>query len=206
MLSKEYKERLRERPFRPDSCNIERRKIKLFNAKLEYATKHKTTPWTMVELDKVLSNLKINISRDQDGYINEIFKPCSIGHDLKQSILVMFNKLKSEQLFTDFMLFASITTIPKSGSESILRNQRGIFRISVLRSILMKLVFNRNYQTIDSNMSESNIGGRKGKGCRNNIFIINGIIHDVLSSAKKKPVILQIYDYTQMFDAMNLKR
>ena len=42
-------------------------------------------------------------------------------------------------------------------------------------------------------------------GCRNNIFIINGIIYDVLSSVKKDPIILQIYDYQQMFDAMFLE-
>ena len=49
------------------------------------------------------------------------------------------------------------------------------------------------------------MGGRKGKGCRNNIFIVNGIIHDVMSSQKKHPVLLQIYDYRQMFDAINLE-
>ena len=50
------------------------------------------------------------------------------------------------------------------------------------------------------------MGGRKGKGCRNNIFIINGIIHDVLKSKKKKPVMLQIYGYAQMFDSINLEQ
>ena len=37
------------------------------------------------------------------------------------------------------------------------------------------------------------------------IFIVNGIIHDVLSSAKKDPVMLQQYDYRQMFDAIYLE-
>ena len=55
-------------------------------------------------------------------------------------------------------------------------------------------------------MSDSQMGGRKGKGCRNNIFIVNGIINDVLKSRKKKPVMLQIYDYAQMFDSINLEQ
>ena len=55
-------------------------------------------------------------------------------------------------------------------------------------------------------MSDSQMGGRKGKGCRNNIFILNGIIHDVLHSKKMKPVLLQIYDYAQMFDSINLEQ
>ena len=43
------------------------------------------------------------------------------------------------------------------------------------------------------------------KGCRNNIFILNGIIHEVMKSNKMKPVTLQIYDYAQMFDSINLE-
>ena len=55
-------------------------------------------------------------------------------------------------------------------------------------------------------MSDCQMGGRKGKGGRNNIFIVNGIIHDVMSSKKKEAVLLQIYDYKQMFDAINLEQ
>lgn len=70
----------------------------------------------------------------------------------------------------------------------------------------MRLIYNEKYPKIDKNMSDCQMGGRKRKGCRNNIFIINGIIHDVMSSKKKKPALLQIYDYRQMFDAINLEQ
>ena len=50
------------------------------------------------------------------------------------------------------------------------------------------------------------MGGRKNKGCKNNIFIVNGIIHEVLKSKKNKPIVLQIYDYAQMFDSINLEQ
>ena len=69
----------------------------------------------------------------------------------------------------------------------------------------MKLIYNQNYQKIDKNMSDSNIGGRKGKGCRDHIFVINGIIHHQLAKKVKKPLCIQIYDYTQMFDSMSLE-
>ena len=49
------------------------------------------------------------------------------------------------------------------------------------------------------------MGARKNKGCSNNLFIINGIIHEVLRSKKNKPILLQIYDFAQMFDAIDLK-
>ena len=54
--------------------------------------------------------------------------------------------------------------------------------------ILMRLIYNEKYPTIDSNMSDCQMGARKRKGCRNNLFIVNGIIHDVLPSKKKNPV------------------
>ena len=49
------------------------------------------------------------------------------------------------------------------------------------------------------------MGGRKAKGCKTNIWIINGIIHETLRRKKNKPVVLQIYDYAQMFDSINLE-
>ena len=103
------------------------------------------------------------------------------------------------------MNVSNITTVPKKGSRLQLKNERGIFRVPVIRSILMKMIYNSNYPEIDANMSDCQMGGRRGKGCRNNIFILNGIIHEILKSKKKQQLIFQIYDYAQMFDSINLK-
>ena len=117
----------------------------------------------------------------------------------------MCNKIKEKRMIPKFMIYANITTVPKKGNLSNLENERGIFRVDVIRSILMRLIYNDIYPEVDKNMSDSQMGGRKGKGCRNNIFIINGIIHDVIMNAKK-PILLQIYDYKQMFDSINLQQ
>ena len=49
-------------------------------------------------------------------------------------------------------------------------------------------------------MSDSYIGARKNKNIRNHIFIVNSIIHDVLSKKGKKPIDIMVLDYKQMFD------
>ena len=103
------------------------------------------------------------------------------------------------------MNYANITTVPKQGSRIEPRNERGIFRVAVVRYILMRLIYDMKYPTIDRNMSDCQMGARKKKGCKNNIFIINGIIHEVMKSKKMSPVLLQIYDYQQMFDSINLE-
>ena len=173
---------------------------------MKLAGSRKSSDWKMTDLEKALSNLKNNKSRDYSGYINEIFKPDVIGEDLKNSLLLMFNKLKAKQMIPRFMNIANITTVPKAGSRLDPRNERGIFRVSVIRYILMRLLYHMKYPTIEQNISDCQMGARKKKGCKNNIFIIQGIIHEVLKSKKMHPVLLQIYDCEQMFDSINLQQ
>ena len=185
---------------------IKSRRNKIFKMQLKLARGNSSQPWKITDLEKALRGLKNHKSRDHEGYINEIFKPGVIGIDLKQSLLTMFNKLKTKKLIPSFMRYANITTVPKKGSLTILENMRGIFRVDIVRSILMRMVYNEKYPQIDKNMSDSQMGGRKGKGCRNNLFIINGIIHDVMKSRNMKPVQFQFSDYRQMFDGINLQQ
>ena len=87
-----------------------------------------------------------------------------------------------------------MTTVPKSGSILDPTNERGIFRVDIFRSILMRLIYNSKYSNIEQNISDCQMGARKGKGCRSNIWILNGIIHENSKISNKKPVLLQFYD------------
>ena len=206
LLSKEYRNRLRKRPVRPDLSDMRVRRSKLFKLKMKYAGSQKSPAWSMSDLEIALKNLKRNKSRDFEGYLNEIFKLDVIGDNLKESLLLMFNMLKKHQLIPIFMNYCNVTTVPKKGSKTELANERGIFRCPVTRAVLMRLIYNTKYPTIDENMSDCQMGARKGKGCRNNIFILNAIIHDVMKSKNRKPVIFQVTDYKQMFDSMDLEQ
>ena len=66
----------------------------------------------------------------------------------------------------------------------------------------MKLLFKDNYDILDSNMTDSNIGGRKNKRIQDHLFIVNGILFDVTRHKKKKPVSICVYDCRQCFDSM----
>ena len=66
----------------------------------------------MSDLEKALSDLKNDKSRDHVGYVNEIFKKGVIGKDLKDSLLIILNKLKIKKEISTFMRFANITTVP----------------------------------------------------------------------------------------------
>ena len=174
--------------------------------KMKLAESRKSPEWTMKDLEKALADLKNNKSRDFEGFINEIFKANVIGENMKRSLLTMLNKCKWHKLIPIYMNFTNITTVPKRGSRIEPKNERGIFRVAIVRAILMRLIYNTKYKKIDRNMSDCQMGGRKNKGCKNNIFVINGIIHEVLRSKKNKAIVLQIYDYAQMFDSIDLQQ
>ena len=66
----------------------------------------------------------------------------------------------------------------------------------------MTLIYNLKKLKVEAHMSDSNMGGRTNKSCTYHIWILNGIIHDQLSSIRKTPVVIQQYDFCQMFDGM----
>ena len=104
----------------------------------------------------------------------------------------------------DMMKDVNVVMIPKAGNKNMhnIQNQRGIFLISVYRSILMKLLLKDEYKTIDSFMSDSNVGGRKGRRAQDHIFIVNGISFKHARSQTKKQISICIYDCEQCFDSM----
>ena len=206
IYQKEYKHRLRPRPILPEIQDLEALQDQLFKVRLESASKIISPPWKISELDKVLSSLKSGKSRDPSGLLSNIFKKPVCGTDLKLSLLTLLNKTKETQQIPSFFSNSNISSIwKKKGDILDLEFHRGIFLGSIFKTIMMKLIYFRNYSTIDSNMSESNVGGRKGRNCRDHIFVVNGAIQDALSSKHAKPLDLLICDYKTMFDGLDVR-
>ena len=66
--------------------------------------------------------------------------------------------------------------------------------------IMDKLVYNDYYDTVDKNMSDSNVGGRKRRNIRDNLFIVYGVINYALKNGLE--VDMNLYDLAKCFDAM----
>ena len=174
--------------------------------RLKISQNKKSKTWNMKDLESVLKELKPQKARDPNGWINEIFSSEVAGKNLKISMLKLFNKMKEQNFLPQFLRKADVATIYKGkGEKSDLTNDRGIFLVPIFRSILMRLIYRDNYDTIDRSMSDSQVGGRKKKNIRNHIWVINGIINDVLHTKKKTPIDIQIYDYKQCFDSLWLQ-
>ena len=114
----------------------------------------------------------------------------------------MYNKMKSTGTIPSFMKFINISSFYKDrGEVTDLESERGIFLVSIFRTIFIKMVYKDKYDVIEKSMSDSNIGARKHKNIRNHIFIVNSIIHDVLSKKSNDPIDIMVLDYKQMFDS-----
>ena len=156
----------------------------------------------MEDLNKVLRNLKKNKARDPLGYCNELFRPEVAGDDLKMAILKMMNKIKKDQIFPESLQLCNISSIwKKKSSRNDFDAYRGIFTVTIFRSIMDRLIYNDEYTTIDSNLSDCNVGARKNRNIRDNIFVLNAIINSI-NKGNEDPVDVQVYDVEKCFDSL----
>ena len=104
------------------------------------------------------------------GLANDIFRPEVAGDDLKLAISKLMNKIKAEQLYSECLEPCDISSIWKrKGSIHYFDSYRGIFRVTIFRSILDKLIYYDEYSNIDSNLTNSNVGARKNHNTIGNL-------------------------------------
>ena len=196
-----YKSRLSHRVMNPELFSMYDIKMQLFNLRLQVSQNIKSKKWTEENLIKVLRSLKKNKSADPHGLIYELFRPEVIGSDLFTSLLMLCNSVKEQLLIPHFLTFTDVTSIYKQkGDRSDLENDRGLFGVSKIRSIIEKLVYQDAYEDIDNTMSDSNVGGRKNRNIRDNLLVIYATINDAVRN--KKEIDIQFYDISKCFDAM----
>ena len=111
------------------------------------------------------------------------------------------NKIKESNEFPDAFRLCNITSIFKKGKRDNFDNYRGVFRVMVLRSILDRIVYNDIYPVIDSNLSDANVGARKGRNVRDNLFVLYAIINSIKKGGEEA-CDLGVYDVEKCFDSL----
>ena len=187
-----FSERLKNRPMKHTLQQIKDAKERLCKNILEVSNKNKAPDWNMKELEVVLENLK----KDK-GLANEIFRP--------EAILKLMNKIKEKQIYPRCLEQCNISSIWKrKGSRNDFEFYRGIFRVTVFRSILDRLIYNDEISNLDSNLTDSNVGARKQRNIRDNIFTMNAILNSI-AKEKDEAIDVQIYDIEKCFDSLWLQ-
>ena len=117
-------------------------------------------------------------------------------------MLKLSNEVKKQQIFPKALALCNITSLYKNkGSKKDYNNYRGIFRVTAIRSIIDKLIYNDEYETIDANLTDSNVGARRNRNIRDNIFVINAITNNIRKN-NIKDTDIQIYDAEKCFDKL----
>ena len=128
--------------------------------------------------------------------------PEFIGSDLKLALLRLMNNIKKQQVFPECLELCNITSIfKKKGKTSDFNQYRGVFRGLVFRSILERLIYNDEYSTVDSNLTDANVGARKNRNIRDNLFVIYAVMNTVINGSEE-PLDICPYDIEKCFDAL----
>ena len=153
-----YQSRLSKREMDKQYKEMEGIKTYLFSIRMEVAKQKKSSPWNEEQLFKVLKDLKNGKCSDPLGMNYELFRPENIGHNLFNSLLLFCNQVKEDLTIIRPLKLANITSIFKrKGSRLDMSNDRGIFSVVKIRSIIDKLIYNEEYEGIDEKMSNSNV-------------------------------------------------
>ena len=166
---------------------------------LDECSKVKTPDWTVSEVTYALKCLKRGKSKDPYDIPNELFKPDVAGTNLISAITKLMNRVKSELIFPTHLNVANVTNLYKNkGDKSKFDSYRGIFRIPILRNTLELLMHIDEYEKIDANLTNGNVGARRRRNVRDNLFVINAIMNE--SKQNKEPTDIDVYDVEKCFD------
>ena len=67
-----------------------------------------------------------------------------------------------------------------------------------------RLTYNDSYYTVESNLSDGNLGARKDRSVRDNILVLGAIINSVTSGSCEN-IQVQVMDATKCFDKLWLQ-
>ena len=202
LYKKTYFDRLAPKKARPEYETLQVMKESLFDMRYKIASLDKSDNWSPNQIEKICKKLHNSKARDELGLVYELFKPPYAGQDIYHSLTKMFNGMKKELRIPKFLEEMSISSFYKSkGSRSELKNDRGVFNVVKVRSILDKLIYSETYPTIDKNLSCSNVGGRRGRNIRDHLFVLYAIINNVING-KAEAIDIQGYDIHKCFDEM----
>ena len=160
----------------------------------------------MVDIEEAVKHLDNDKSRDAHGWANELFKEGVAGTDLKLAVLKLMNLIKERQTYPKALELCNIISIYKhKGSHKKMNNYRAVFRGSMLRSILDRLINKDSYHTLDKNITDQNVGARKYRNIRDNIFVLGAVTNSVING-KEDPIQIQVGNVEKYFDKWWLQK
>ena len=130
-------------------------------------------------MKNAIKSLNSGISKDLCGHPNEIFQEGTAWEGLLKAILKLLNILKQNPSdYPAAMELCNVTTIYKNkGDKCDFNLYRGVFRTTLLRNIMDRLIYIDAYQGVDDSLTDCNVGSRRGRNIRDNRFVSNAVMN-----------------------------
>jgi len=144
------------------------------------------SPFTYIELNKAIKNLATSKAPGSDGIPNEIWKSLTV--EVKKKLLDTFNTLFEDHNFDKSWSEIIIMPIFKKGNKEEPKNYRPISLLNTSLKLFTQLIGNRLLTWCEKNnkISKYQGGSRKKRGCVDQIFIFNSVIHKQVLQHNRK--------------------
>lgn len=153
------------------------------------------------DIIKAIAKLKPEKSAGSDNIIGEIFtaSPIFFAPLLKK----LFNYIFNHGIYPDFWTECLVIPVPKSGDLSDPNNYRPIVLVSVLSKLFTSILTERllSWSEDEDKLIDNQFGFRPGRSTVDAIFIIQGIISNILQNKFK--LYSAFVDFRKAFDKLN---
>eukprot|EP01084_Bolivina_argentea_P050001 91945_1 len=155
-----------------------------------------TNDYTMKELNKALKQRANGKATSQDNICVELIK---LSETLKYEILNMINNIKGSKDYPKDWIIGDMLNIYKKGNKDDRDNYRMICLLAHTLKLHTTMIKNRLIEETDEDTSDIHNGFRRGRGCRDNYFIINYVMNYMINILNKEFYITFV-DFKQFFD------
>ena len=159
-------------------------------------TEDKLTEITINEIEEAIKGLAKEKSPGDDEIPAEFLQ--ALGPDGQEEMRILINDIYFKgELPKDFMS-ATFIPIPKVNKATKCSDHRTISLISHASKILLRIILNRINPIIESCLTETQFGFRKGKGTRDGIFLLRVISERMIENQEN--LFVCYIDYAKAFD------
>ena len=174
---------------------------KLCKLRLKESAQKKTPLWTSKDVKCAIKDLNKGTYKYSYGIPYELYQEGIVRDGLLAGVVTFMIKIKENPMeYPSTMEQYNVTSIYKNkGDRSNYNSHRGVLRTHI-RHILDRLIYNGEYNTVDQNLTDCNVGLRKKCNIRDNLFVMNAIMNSS-KQGTDKPCTICVYDISKCFDS-----
>lgn len=141
-----------------------------------------TSPFTELEVQKVISDMKLNSAPGPDGFSSAFYKAC--WGVIRQDFMNLIEDFNKGNLDIARLNYGAITLIPKVQDAFNVKQFRPICLLNVSFKILTNLWLNRLAAVVDKLIDKGQTAFIKGRYILDGVVILHETLHELIVNKK----------------------